>query len=247
MDKVELIYSGLIILAVILAISTLLLIYRLQAQVRSEYYKTFLKQAPCVTGVCPGFEGRDEVLRRLANSETIGQIYTTDSPSIGFSFLNTHINPSRSGHIHFTTNSFGQYEVVEKINLTLGYLTLTTVIDVLGEPDEFLFIAGCGGKGNRVHAKLLYVNRGIEIPIEYATRWPTAQTLAGSTRSGRIRYFSPDNYQEHIIESLNFSIVNNTTAYTLPASVTIDHLLQEIQPWTGFGTTPSVDLCVRHS
>jgi hypothetical protein len=250
-----LIYSSLFALTIVLVVLTLSLIYNLQqrwqTQLRSEYYKTILMQAPCISGVCPGFEGRDKVLDLLTNNEALEQIWQSPlydsggSASIGFSFANNSTNLRGGGHVLFTTNSHNQYEVVEKISLTPDYLALATVINALGEPDEVFFVAGCGGKGRRVHAKLFYRSLGVELNIQYATRRAFSQTITGDTRVAWIQYFSPENYQEHIIESLNFSIVDNTTAYTLPPSITIDALLQEIKPWTGFGVTPSVNLCTR--
>jgi hypothetical protein len=249
-----LIYSGLSILTIAVVILTLLLINNLQSrwhiQRQSDYYKTFLIHAPCIDSVCPGFEGRDRVIELLSTNEVIGQMHhnsvydDSDSASIGF-FLSNDSTPRSVGHVIFARNSLDQYEIVRKITLTLIDLNLSTVVDTLGEPDEVFFVAGCGGKGRRAHAKLFYRSLGVELNIQYATRRAFSQTITGDTRVAWIQYFSPENYQEHVIESLNFSIVDNPIAYTLPPSITIDALLQEIKPWTEFGVTPSVNLCTR--
>jgi hypothetical protein len=247
--RIYLLYFGLFSLVLGLVVSGLFLAQnyrqRRQAQLRSDYYQTILVQAPCIAGICPGMAGRNAAYELLAADAMVGRIYNSDEVSMGFRFASSSVDPRSVGHVFFARNSPGHYQIVEKISLTLLGLNLATVTEALGEPDEFLFIAGCGGKGYRSHARLFYTHRGVDVEVQFAGRTAGSKILTENTYVSRIQYFSPDQYQEHVVSALNFALFDNPIAYTLPPSLTVQELSMQIRPWVGFGAQPTVNYCMR--
>lgn len=212
----------------------------------ATYYTTILAQAPCLENVCPGFDEGYLALDHLSNSDVIKRASIQGAALIGFAFAGGESEKGGgSGGIYFDTDSLDTPKTIRRIRFSLRYLRLGTVLSALGEPDEFLFVSGCG-MGFRVHAKLLYLKRGVEVVVEYATRQPDFQVLTDDTLVSAIEYFSPNNFQEHILESLDWYLMD-TVAYDLHPSVTGDDLLAQIRTWPGVEgvPTPSADFCPR--
>src|SRR5690606_978321 len=120
-----------------------------------------------------------------------------------------------------------------------------TVFNVLGEPDEFLFISGCG-MGQRVHAELFYLNRGIEVAVEYATRRPSSDTLTCSTPFIAFEHFHSSYFHNHLLTSLEWYVLDSV-AYDLSPTIVNDDFIRQLRPWPGLDTspTPTADFCPR--
>lgn len=218
---------------------------RREEQARSEYYTTILAQAPCLENICPGFVGRDRALEYLSHSSIVeGKAQGNAIVNLWFTNHNTVANVGFGG-LYFSIDSLGKPKAVRRVYLRLHNLNLETVLDALGEPDRFLFIAGCG-MGHRVHAKLFYLNRGVEIVIDYIARRSTSEVLTSKTPIDSIEYFASADFEEHSIESLNWYILDSV-AYDLHSSVTAEDFQQQIQSWPGIeaAPTPSADFCPR--
>jgi hypothetical protein len=220
--------------------------HRQKIEMRDTYYTAILVQAPCIDGVCPGFDqGRVRVLEHLSNSDVIERVSAQGDALIGFAFMNGESESGGTGGIYFNDDLSGNPQTIRRISFRLYGLNLGTVLNALGEPDKFLFISGCG-MGLRVHAKLLYLNRGIEIVVDYVTRRPDIQVLTTTTPVSSIEYFSPTNIQEHIQETLNWYLFDSV-AYDLDSSVTINDIILQVQTWPGLkaAPTPYADFCPR--
>ncbi len=146
--------------------------------------------------------------------------------------------------MYFISNPASQ--VVDRVYIRLYDLDLGSVIHTLGEPDEFLFVSGCGEAGGYVHAKLLYPSRGIEVTVDYDTRAPASQVLTAGTGVAAIWYFMPTEFSQHLSASLDL-YVTQSVAFALPRSVTQADFVAQIEPWPGLAAapTPSADFCPR--
>ena len=153
---------------------------RQEAEIRTRYYATILGQAPCIENVCPGYSaGRNQALASLSNSSFVEGSEQGDT-IIGLFFKSDSGAMMGSGGIYFAVDSQVGPLAVRRTSFRLHELDLKTVLNILGEPDEFLFISGCG-MGLRVHAKLLYLSQGVEVVVDYLTRQPASQVLTGNT------------------------------------------------------------------
>lgn len=218
---------------------------RQQKEARSERYATILADAPCLANVCPGFnKGRDQALELLARSDSVVSKAQGET-LIHLLFPDGEGGFEGDGGIYFNVDSRGNPQVIRRISFSFDHLSLRTVFNGLGEPDEFLFVSGCG-MGFRVHAKLLYLKRGVEVAVEYETRRPATQVLTPNTPVASIEYFLPANLQEHIRESLDWYVMDSV-AYDFHPSITADDILAQIRSWPGLeaAITPSADFCPR--
>jgi hypothetical protein len=243
------VYIALLIVFLLLSCLSIIVLViaqrRQEARTRTEFYVAILEDAPCIGSVCPGFhEGRAqalEYLERMAGVEAklqgtylIYLLFSRDENEIpGY------------GNIYFDTDPDGAPTKVDRIQIIVEGLTLKSVLDTLGEPDEYLFVAGCG-MGTRVHGKLLYLSRGVEIVVEHEARRPNAQQLTGETLVSAAEYFEPQHLREHLSQSLEWYILDTVT-YDLDPSVTEDDFVAQIRPWPGLDAqpTPSADFCPR--
>ncbi len=218
---------------------------RQAAQVHAAYYASVLAQAPCIENVCPGFdEGRILALESLAHSELV-QGKEQGTHLIGLLFIYSE-EIVGSGGIDFTVDDQGTPTKVENIAFSLNNLSLDSVFNVIGEPDQFLFVSGCG-MGLRVYAELYYLEHGIKVVIDDTTRRPDAQVLTRNTPVDAVVYLQPDDFQSQIIESIQGLIGPYNVAYDFHPSVTADDILAQIRPWPGkeAKTTPSANFCPR--
>lgn len=214
-------------------------------QAHIAYYTTVLAQAPCIENVCPGFDhGRDRALEHLSLSELV-QGKEQRPNRIGLSFTHGEKEVG-DGVIDFIAGVQGTPTTVQDISFRLHDLRLESVLDTLGEPDQFLFISGCG-MGLRVYAELYYPEYGIKVRIDYTTRRPSAQVLSGNTPVEAIFYLQPDDFQDQIVESMEGLIGPYNVAYEFHPSVTVDDILAQIWPWPGIEAEPtsSADFCPR--
>jgi hypothetical protein len=219
---------------------------RQSAQARVAYYETVLAQAPCVENVCPGFDhGRADALKRLAYSELV-QGKKQGTHFIRLLFVNSEEEIVGDGVVDFIINDQGIPTTVYHISIGFDDLRLESVFNILGEPDKFLFISGCG-MGLRVYAELYYPEQGIKIEIEYSTRRPDTQVLGRNTPVDAVVYLQPDDFQNQISESIQGLIGPYNVAYDFDPSVTADDILAQIRPWTKGAAepTPSADFCPR--
>ena len=232
-----------------LAVVVLALVQRQrEARALAEYYQAILEDAPCISSVCPGFDGgRAQALELLEQDHRVSA-RLQGTYIISFDLVGNQGEIINGGGLFFDTDADGVPTKVNRILFSLYWvegLTLESVFKVLGEPDEYLFVSGCG-MGTRVHAKLLYLQRGVDIGVEYAARRPSRQVLKGETPVRGIEYFEPENLRGHLSESLAWYILG-TIAYDLDPSVTEDDFVSQIRPWPGLDArpTPSADFCPR--
>lgn len=239
------IFSFLLLALAVLAWLMIHVRQRQEAQARLAYYATVLAQAPCMENVCPGFDaGRARALERLAHSEFV-QSNEQGTDRIGLLFTRGEDKSVGSGVINFATGIHGTPTIVHHISFRLYDLMLASVFDMLGDPDQFLFISGCG-MGRRVHAELFYLSQGIEIIVDYTTRQPESQVLEGNTPVQAVIYLQPSDFQNRISEwSKDF--VTRTVEYDFHLSVMADDIIAQIRPWPGINAspTPSADFCPR--
>jgi hypothetical protein len=218
---------------------------RQSAQARVAYYETVLAQAPCIENVCPGFDqGRADALNRLSHSELV-QGNEQRPNRIGLSFIHSK-KSTGYGLIEFAPSSQEIPTIVHHISLVLHGLKLESVFNTLGEPDQFLFISGCG-MGLRVYAELYYLEHGIKVMIDSTTRRPDSQVLTRNTPVDAVVYLQPDEFHDQIIESIQGLIGPYNVAYDFHPSVTTDDILAQIRPWPGKEAkpTPSANFCPR--
>lgn len=216
-----------------------------EAQTLSAYHASILAQVPCIESVCPGFdEGRDRALEHLATSQIV-QGKEQGTHLIGLSFIDNEKKLVGDGVIEFIINDQGVPTTVHQIPFRLHDLKLDVVLSTFGEPDQFLFISGCG-MGLRVYAELYYPEQGITVMIEYPTRRPDSQVLAENTPVWAIIYLQPDNLQGYIEESSE-GLVGYNVAYDFHSFVTAADIIAQIRPWPGIEVAPrpSADFCPR--
>jgi len=245
-------HKGCILLFLMLILGTLgwlmLRIQKQQQEVRTQlaYYTVVLAQAPCIEEVCPGFnEGRTHALERLTHSELVlGKIQGTHL--IGLVFIDSEGEIVGSGGIDFSIDTQDTPIIVQDIAFSLNNLKLESVFNTFGEPDQFLFISGCG-MGRRIYAELFYLEQGIKVRVDYITRRPGAQVLAENTPVDAIVYLEPDDFQNQIIGSLQGFVGPYNVAYDFHPSVTADDMLAQMRPWPGIeaSPTPTADFCPR--
>lgn len=235
---------------VILALVTLFMLWllsdqRQKAGARSEYYTNVLTQAPCVASICPGYIGRQQAKENLSNTIGLKRVVDNGGAPVSFTFTSHEVPVRGGGALIFTIDSHDNFDIVDWIYLRIPGLSLDTAFGALGEPDQFLFLSGCGF-GGRVHSRLLYPSRGVEIVIDYATKSPTSQGLGKNTPISSINYFSPAKTMEHLLQSLRQDIIDSA-AFDLLPSVTEADLIDEIRPWPGLDAspTPTADYCPR--
>lgn len=219
---------------------------RQETRVLSAYHAAVLIQAPCIESVCPGFdEGRDPALERLAASQIV-QGKEQGTHLIGLLFIDNEEEIVGDGVIDFIINDQGVPTTVHHISFGFDDLKLDLVLDTYGEPDQFLFISGCG-MGLRVYAELYYPEQGIKVMIDYPTRRPNSQVLTGNTPVQAVIYLQPGNFQEQIEASIEGLVGPYNVAYDFHPSVTANDILVQIRPWPGIeaAPTPSADFCPR--
>lgn len=217
-----------------------------EMQELSVYHAAILAQAPCIEKICPGFaEGRANAIELLARSEFVQGI-EQGTYNMGLLFIDNEANIVGSGGAVFAADTQGALTTVHDISFHLHSLRLESVINAIGEPDQFLFLSGCG-KGLRVRARLFYFSQGIEVSIDYATRRPQSQLLTGNTPVDYIVYLPPTNFQNYIEESTEDFVGPFNIAYDFHPSVTVDDILAQIRPWPGIAAvpTPTADFCPR--
>lgn len=221
--------------------------FREQA-VRREYYASILEQAPCLEDICPGFAGgRESALELLSQSDQVEAARPRGTDAITFGLIDAAEVRVGSGKVTFATNEAGEPTVVRRISFGFDHLTLDSVFSVLGEPDEYLFISGCG-VGRRVFSNLYYAKEGVVVEIDYGTWTPGRQMLEDTTPIYVIAYFRPDDFQVKIEEWLQ-GLLEVGSVYDFHPSVTRDDLIAEIRPWPesglAAGLTPTADFCPR--
>ena len=218
---------------------------RQTTQARVTYYTTVLVQAPCIETVCPGLgESPAQVLERLAYSQLIQSKAVSVPHRLGLLFNHGKENVG-NGVISFITDVEDTL-MVSDISFHLDALTLGAVLDTLGEPDQLLFVSGCG-MGLRVYAELYYFEKGVKVRIDYSTRRPNTQVLTESTPVWSILYLQPADFPNHVVESAQDLVGPYNVAYVFDSSVTAEDILAQIRPWPGLeaAITPSADFCPR--
>lgn len=211
---------------------------------RMTVYEAVLRHAPCVETVCPGFDqGREQAVQVLGRSGYV-RANVQGTSDIGLDIVDGQGNSIGSGIIRFTVDDPSS-SAIRYINFGLFGLRLGSTFSILGEPDTFLFVSGCG-MGRRVHADLYYQSRGVRIIIEYETWRPASQVLTARTPVRAIEYFQPAQYDEHVSSALKRSLLDSV-AYDLDSSVTATDFIAQFRPWPGLAAspTPSADFCPR--
>ncbi len=198
-----------------------------------------LAQAPCVANVCIGMTGRDVVFEKLSQSGLLYGINDNGGMPIGFS-----IREGGSGWVLFANNG---WQIVSGLELRIEGVSLKSVLDAFGEPDEMFLMYGCG-RGKHIHARLFYPDRGVEVEIQrQATRQERQDRGAQIALEERspvwsVHYFDSTKYDERLLglrESLRWS-----GYFVFADTVSDETLVSAIQPWPGLGVSVvAVDLC----
>jgi hypothetical protein len=204
-----------------------------------ENVPAVLAQAPCVADVCIGMRGRDVVVKKLSQSDLLHNVDDDGSMPISFSI--------REGGYGMVLFAEGGWKTVSGLELYIEGVTLKTVLDIFGEPDEMFLMFGCG-HGDHIHARLFYPDPGIEVRIQYPTtrqeqRERGAQVaLDEDSPVQSVHYFDPAEYNERLLgtrESLRRS-----GYFYVPPTVSDTTLINAIRPWPGLGVpVEAFDLC----
>jgi hypothetical protein len=213
------------------------------ANAQLALYRMILQQAPCLEGICPGDDrGREVALQRLGHSHYMnGSVQ--GSRAIVLRFIDQSGELTGIGSMFFSDPLASEVGIVDRIEFGLDELTLGMALHELGEPDEFLFVTGCG-QGLRVHAQLLYRARGVVVIIEHEVWSTVAQKLTADTAVEAIEYFRPDAVDSHLSLVLELYITDSV-AYALIPTVTQADFIAHFRPWPGLDAfpSPSVDFC----
>ena len=219
-------------------------------QARMLYHKSILAQAPCIGAVCPGLVGREQLQERLLYDAFIEQATYNGGTLVSFAFRNP--DPKvlgddlpGSGALVFSPNYPVGKEVLGSIFVNLPGLRLSTVLDVLGDPAEFLLITGCG-MGNRIFGILLYPEKDILVTIHHELKRQEDQILKAETPVASPYYTTSADFQELQLKILDESVLDSV-AFDLGPGVDDAYLLNQIRPWPGIkaAPAPTVNLCPR--
>jgi hypothetical protein len=205
-----------------------------------ENVPAVLAQAPCVADVCIGMRGRDVVVEKLSQSDLLHSVDDDGSMPISFS-----IHKGGYGMVRFAE---GGWKTVSGFELYIEDVTLKTVLDIFGEPDEMFLMFGACGRGFHIHARLFYPDQGIEVRIQYpATRQERRErgaqiVLDDHSPVQSVHYFDPSEYDERLLgtrESLRRS-----GYFYVPPTVSDTTIMNAIRPWPGLGVPmEAFDLC----
>jgi len=213
------------------------------------YNRLILADAPCFDNVCFGNESRNTYSEHLQKNRFVEAIHDNGGSPLNF----TIVNPDSEGMgneatgfgvLQFGPDVYGKFEVLESIYINLSGLTLGTAIDVLGEPDEYLFISGCG-MGSSVFGLALYPSRSIYLISSSETRSPEQERL-DTEKKVTVLFTTHERYEEILLQLLNTAVLESVV-FDLEPQVNADLLLSQIQPWPGLDAapTPSINLCPR--
>lgn len=221
-----------------------------QSHARILHYESILVQAPCIGAVCPGMEGRSRLKEYLADDPNIGLISDNGPKRISFSFANQ--NPKAFGNdaigggaLVFSEDSQGGEQILESAFYDLYDLRFGTIIDVLGEPERYLYVSGCG-MGNRMFGVFLYPSIHTQVIVSYETRRPSVEYVSAETPIEGLQFSTAASYETQLLDTLNTAVLESV-AFDLRPDIDSVFLLDQFQPWPGMDTTPtaSVDLCPR--
>lgn len=236
--------------------SVSLLAWYLRSQTKDEkalaFKMTLLEQAPCLAGVCPGSNyNREQVVDILSQGHLVRRSIEQGESLVGLS-LSADISgrakgSGGNGGIYFNIDEGGEPRGVRRISLRVFDLELGTIIEALGEPDALLFVSGCGIDGNYIHASLLYMDRGVQVAVGQPVLWPGRTTISDNTPVESIEFYAPEAFDDHMMEALDWYIVDNIAINFLDSSVTKEDFMQQIHPWPGLDSrpTPTADFCPR--
>jgi hypothetical protein len=201
-----------------------------------------LAHPPCVANVCVGDLGRQNVIDKLSQNKLLANIRDNGGAPIWFS-----IEEGGSGGIYFIQDKFGAYDTVDSIRLDVVGMPLGILLDTLGNPDELFLMFGCG-RGSHIHGKLLYLEEGIELQVQFPVKMAErAMPIVLTDRSpmGWVWYFAPAKYDEWLLGISEDLRVRNGY-FDLAPTVTAEMLAATVQPWPGLDTPiQPLDLCPR--
>lgn len=199
-----------------------------------ENVPAVMAQAPCITNVCIGTVGREDIFEELLQSELLLNIRSSASNVIAFG-----IKEGGTGDIIFKGDE------VERIRLRVVGVPLSMVLDALGQPDELFLMFGCG-RGSHVHGKLFYQDKGIEVQVQFPVDLDErAMGIALTDRSSMawVWYFDPVKYDEWLL-GIREDLGGGNGYFDLAPSVTAEMLAAAVQPWPGLNTPiQTLDLC----
>lgn len=212
-------------------------------------YRLILSDAPCFEGVCPGMEGRDWLTEQLKRSPLVEAVYDNGGIPVNFVFHNPDpdaMNDRAIGGVvlQFGQNTEGEFEVLESLFFKMPSLSLSTVIDVLGQPEAYLLVTGCG-MGTQVFGLITYPSQGVYLMITYETRHPERERLDANTTVTPI-YTTFQNFDTSLLNNLEDNMLESV-AFDLSPQVDTTYLMSLFRPWPADGSfpQPSVDLCSR--
>lgn len=216
---------------------------------REEYYRLILADAPCLDNICPGEDGREINSERLQRTRLVDAVYDNGGQPVNFTLINPDPEvmgdePMGGGVLQFGPDIHGKFEIFESLYINLPGLTLATAVDALGEPEEYLFVSGCG-MGYTVFGLALYPSRGIYLISSSATRSPEQERLDAKKRV-TVLFTTHQRYEKILLQLLDTAVLESVV-FDLEPQVNADLLLSQIQPWPGLDAapTPSINLCAR--
>lgn len=216
---------------------------------RDTFNRSILADAPCFDTVCLGNESRSAYSERLQKSRFVEAVYDNGGSPLNFTIINP--DPSAmgdestgSGVLRFERDAHGEFEVLKSVYIDLPDLTLGTAIDVLGEPEEYLLITGCG-MGYWAFGLALYPSRGVFLRSDFQTR-SSEQEHLDAEKKVTVAFTTAQQFEEYLLQVLDAGVLDSV-AFDLAPQVDSDLLLSQIQPWPGLDAAPapSINLCPR--
>lgn len=229
-------------LIVVLLLAAISLLIQWQRGIRTESQIELLAQAPCIENVCPGLvQDRSDVLEELDHSKVMKARLT--GPDDITLLFDQSISRHGSGDISFQSSENGESRVSE-IGLGIEGLRLDTVLRSIGDPDDFLYISGCG-MGSRVFLELYYWDKGIVVNAEFQADDSMTHGLSADTPVSVIYYLHPDKVKETIEETAE--LLTSGVLFFNAKDSRKEDIIGQIQPWQGLETkpTPTADFCPK--
>lgn len=216
---------------------------------QEAHYRLILSEAPCLDAICPGMVGRDLLTEQLWRSPLIEAVYDNGGSPVNFTLRNPNPEAKAAdslggGALRFASDSQGKFETLESVFINMPGLTLATVIEVLGIPEEYFLVSGCG-MGNQTFGLILYPSLGVYTVLSFETRQPNLDSLYPTTLVTPI-YTTVQGFEASLIQNITTNVLESV-AFDLVPQIDVTYLRSEIRPWPTDGSYPSptINLCSR--
>lgn len=216
---------------------------------REAHYRSLLSSAPCLNGICPGMEGRALLSERLELNPDIEAVVDNGGMPVNFILHNPDAetfgnDPVGGGALVFKPDDRGEFDLLDSIFINMPGFTLATAVEVLGPPDSYLLVAGCG-MGYQVFGLFLYPRRGVLLITAYETNQPEMGQL-DSKAIVSPNFTTLQGFDEAVLQALTSNVLESVT-FDLSPTVDAEFLLAQIRPWPEDDKFPHpiIDLCPR--